>query len=472
MGAPKAQIPQRIHWDFGDGGTNITVDFVGDEETTDLSDISGPTLRTLMKTLNMRQERDWNTFQRHLEIRFHLDRINAIGGAITFDIPERHDIEDHDEPDHDDRHGDGDGDGDGEGEGEGEGPSEKPPINVNDQPQEGDGDGDGGNQPPDIQFMVQVNNMPTWCTVSEAAELLGVGAGGGGAGDPGNGPTPEWTPPEGGLPDPKPEGKAPEPDHDERSTHEKMADALAALATGQHVLLWGEAGSGKSTAATEYARLMGINFHQISGNPHLMESRLIGHHGVGGWIDGPAAKAVRLDELLLFDEADNTSPSIGATLNMLMANGTIAADETLVAGDRFRVVMTANTNGNGATSEFVGRFQMDHALKDRVYSIHWQTDYAFERYLVRHTFGLDRKVADEWLAICHLIRRNVEEFALKTGVTMRTVLSGAKALAMMSTDAYRESGFKTLSYHDLITGRVLAKVPQDQAAKMVQGISF
>lgn len=467
MGAPKAMTPERIHW----GPDGVSVDFVELEESVDLVEVTGPTLRTLMKCLGMTQQRDWDTNTRHQNIEWFLHAKNA-SGMIPFDV---RDIGSESEVEVDRSEDDGSGDA---GADSGSGSGDQLPDNKPKPEPEGDdgaeGDGSGGSQDNDLQFMVSVDSNPQWMSAAQVAELFGKT---GGPADDGNGPVPDWEPPapteDGWKWDEKPEGgEPPKPEHDERSYHEKMPEALAALATGQHLLLWGEAGSGKSTAAMEYAKMVGIDFHPISGNPHLPLSQLIGYASATGWVDGPAATAVRLDELLLFDEVDNTGPTTGASLNMLMANGYLQAERRLDVGDRFRVVMTANTNGNGATSEFVGRFQMDHALKDRVYSIHWQTDYAFERYLVRHTLGLDRAIADRWLEICHAVRRNVETYSLKTGVTMRAVLAGAKALSIMTTPMYRESGLRMLSYKDLLTGRVLAKVPAEQAAKMIDGIKF
>lgn len=334
---------------------------------------------------------------------------------------------------------------------------------------ESDGDGDGDDMEPAFMMQNPETGVIMPVPVLAAAALLNQYLGG----PSGSGTPPDPQIPEGGFQVPEQDGDGtppPPPEDDERTQHFAMPEALAALAAGQHLYLYGPAGSGKSEAGLMYGRMVGRRVEAVSGHPHMTRSEIVGYKRPNGeWENGPLARAIMFCLLFMFDEFDAASPSAGVLLNMVTANNCIQADEMLYADAGFRVIATANTVGNGATSEFIGRNPIDKATMTRFASIHWPTDYALERYIVRRTLGLELSLANEWLTLLGQMRHNIEAYGLKTDISMRAAINGGRELAAANTPEYKASGLPKIDVMMAARHQILNKIPEEQQIKVLDG---
>jgi hypothetical protein len=78
---------------------------------------------------------------------------------------------------------------------------------------------------------------------------------------------------------------------------------------------------------------------------------------------------------ILIDELDAGNAGVLTSINSALANGSCAfACGMVEKHENFRIVATANTYGNGATLEFIGRNAIDGATLDRFTVIDWNID--------------------------------------------------------------------------------------------------
>ncbi len=165
------------------------------------------------------------------------------------------------------------------------------------------------------------------------------------------------------------------------ATHFKLADVLMDLEAGEHVMLVGPAGTGKSTIAEQCATAMGLEFRQISLASTTTLSQIIGYNDANGnYNRTPFRDAFEHGMLFIFDEIDNGNPGILTVLNSALANGLMAFPDGMVKRhENFKVVATANTYGTGPDRKYVGRNALDAAFLDRFVMEEIPIDEALER---------------------------------------------------------------------------------------------
>ena len=81
----------------------------------------------------------------------------------------------------------------------------------------------------------------------------------------------------------------------------------------------------------------------------------------------------------MLDEIDASNASVLTGINMATANGQMATPVGMI--DRhpdFICIAGANTWGNGATPDFVGRNKLDEATKNRFYMLNFDYDESIE----------------------------------------------------------------------------------------------
>jgi hypothetical protein len=84
------------------------------------------------------------------------------------------------------------------------------------------------------------------------------------------------------------------------------------------------------------------------------------------------------------------------------------------------IIAAANTNGQGATAELVGRMKQDAAFLDRFVFMNWLLDEDLEKHIAQN---------DAWVDYVQRIRRAVEAKGIKVMVTPRASFFGAQLLA-------------------------------------------
>lgn len=169
------------------------------------------------------------------------------------------------------------------------------------------------------------------------------------------------------------------------ATHPKMATLLKAATArtpkGMRLNVWltGPAATGKTHAAELVAEALDLPFY--THGAMAMTHELMGFIDAGGTYQRTAFReAFEFGGVCLFDEIDSWEAQPTLALNAALANGCAAFPDGMVKRHSdCLIIAAANTNGNGATAEYIGRNKLDAAFLSRfAVKIEWQRDVAFE----------------------------------------------------------------------------------------------
>ena len=221
--------------------------------------------------------------------------------------------------------------------------------------------------------------------------------------------------------------------------HERFPLLLQVLACGLNVLLVGPAGTGKTTAARKAAEALGLSFSCLSVGPQTSKSDLLGFVDAGGtYRESLFVSAYRDGGVFLLDEIDAGNAGVLTVLNAALAGDVMATPAGMVArSPRFLAVAGANTYGQGASRQYVGRNQLDAATLDRFAVLDWPVDEGLEAALV----GLPAPApvldlargglldAAGWLARVRTVRAAVEKQQVRAVISPRATVAGCALLA-------------------------------------------
>lgn len=226
--------------------------------------------------------------------------------------------------------------------------------------------------------------------------------------------------------------------------HHQFPKLLAAVAQRVNVMLVGPAGSGKTTAAANVAKALGLDF-QFTGAV-ASEYKLMGFIDAQGRIVSTAFRKAFLNGgIFLFDEKDASAPGATLAFNAALANRMCDfPDGSYEAHPDFTAIAAANTFGNGASRQYVGRNQLDAATLDRYVMLDWNYDEALEAAMM----GLPRpksaplpkdivpapaeqmpELVRQWVERVQKVRRAVDKLKVRHVVSPRASQAGAKLLA-------------------------------------------
>lgn len=153
-------------------------------------------------------------------------------------------------------------------------------------------------------------------------------------------------------------------------THPKFERILNYVAHHKNVYLYGPAGSGKNVICEQVAQALGVPFYYQ--NTILTKFDVTGYKNAAGeFEDTEFYKAWTGGGVFMLDEADNASAEALVTLNAALANGyyTFPGIGRVECSDKFYCVAAGNTNGQGATDEYCGRYKMDESSRDRFFFV-------------------------------------------------------------------------------------------------------
>lgn len=157
-----------------------------------------------------------------------------------------------------------------------------------------------------------------------------------------------------------------------KTTTDKILDPnfeniLNLVANGENVYLYGPAGSGKNVICEEIAKALDVKFYYQ--NTILTKFDVSGYKNAKGEFENtPFYNAWKNGGLIMFDELDNSQAEAIIALNAALANGYYTfpdSGERVEKHPNFRCMAAGNTNGQGATDEYCGRYQMDESSRDR-----------------------------------------------------------------------------------------------------------
>ena len=148
-------------------------------------------------------------------------------------------------------------------------------------------------------------------------------------------------------------------------THEKFKTIAVCTKLGIEMMLVGPAGTGKNHLCKQIAEFLGLEFY--FANAVTQEYKLTGFIDANGTFHKTQFyDAFTKGGLFMFDEIDASDPEVMVTFNAALANGYMDFPTGReYAHEDFRVIAAANTTGNGASHEYVGRNQLDAATLDR-----------------------------------------------------------------------------------------------------------
>jgi cobaltochelatase CobS len=140
--------------------------------------------------------------------------------------------------------------------------------------------------------------------------------------------------------------------------------------------LVGPAGSGKTSAAKSVADALTLPFYATSVGPQTSQSQLLGYYDANGaYVTTQLRQAYEHGGVFLLDEVDAGSAAVLVVINALLANGHAAfPDRVVERHPDFVLLAGANTIGQGADRQYVGRQQADAATLDRFVALPWDYD--------------------------------------------------------------------------------------------------
>jgi len=208
--------------------------------------------------------------------------------------------------------------------------------------------------------------------------------------------------------------------------HERFPDLIAYLKANKRVMLIGPAGTGKSTAARNAAKYLGVDFYLQ--NPVSMPHELIGHRdGAGVFHTTPLFEAFTKGGLCLCDEFDSSDANALLVGNAIFdGNGyaTFGDGKVHRMSENFYLIANANTDGTGANMEYPGRVRLDGATLNR-FAVHirWNIAKDIEAGMARG--------CDSWHKAIIAIRDMMASRGIQdVNATPRTVAAGANLLSI------------------------------------------
>lgn len=210
----------------------------------------------------------------------------------------------------------------------------------------------------------------------------------------------------------------------EKSEHKLLSFTLTCIKAGTNPLLVGPSGCGKTSIARQIAERLNIPFYFIGAVTSAFMLR--GFRDAHGNVEETSfVKAYKNGGLFLFDELDASDPAELVAVHAALDNGLFDTPAGLInRHPDFYFIAAANTWGNGATLDYMGRNHLDGATLDRFITIPMDYDEAFERNLVAEKHP-DQKM---WSEIVIAARAATQKLGIRHTISIRAHLQGAKLL--------------------------------------------
>ena len=211
--------------------------------------------------------------------------------------------------------------------------------------------------------------------------------------------------------------------HVDGTPHMKFERILKSIARRKTTWICGPTGSGKTTAAQMAATALNMDYTEISCGPETDQYELFGHITPDGrYIEGKIRSVFENGGILMLDEIDNSNPTALVSMNTALSNGgAMFPDGYVKRHPDFVCIAGANTWGNGADRQYVGRSEIDAATISRFKFI----DFDYDETAERDWAGHDQK---EWVDFIFQVRHAAFERGLEVIVSPRASINGASEL--------------------------------------------
>jgi len=197
----------------------------------------------------------------------------------------------------------------------------------------------------------------------------------------------------------------------------------------KNVFLVGEAGTGKTTIASQVANAFDLDFAHLSCSAGMSEAHLLGRMLFdGSYVESDFVKIYEGGGVFLLDEFDAMDGNTAVVINSALANGSLSVPNrkdkpTATRHDDCIIIASANTWGNGyGSNQYAGRNRLDGATLDRFTAskIHFTYDVKLERKLAGGNTDL--------INTLNKLRKGVKDYSLNRIVSTRLFKAGNIAL--------------------------------------------
>lgn len=221
---------------------------------------------------------------------------------------------------------------------------------------------------------------------------------------------------------------------DVSALHFNTPKLLHYITTRLPVYIFGPTGSSKTNVVFKLAKQLSLPIQSTTVSPQTPKSELLGYkdaHGV--YQEGVCYKPFTEGGILLINELDNGNAASNAVLNQLMDDAVYFPCGMKERHKDFVLIATANTLGNGANRQYVGRSAQDKALLNRFVFLHWPWDTKLEARLANEEYarygGKEPEYFNKILKTFWKTRKAIEELEIDHILSMRNLLQFARLLA-------------------------------------------
>ena len=195
-----------------------------------------------------------------------------------------------------------------------------------------------------------------------------------------------------------------------------------------------------------------MDFYAISVGAQTSKSDIIGYMDASGrYVKTHFRDAYEHGGVFLMDEIDAGNANVLIQINAALSNGLCSFPDAMVKRhDDFVFIASANTFGNGANRQYVGRNQLDAATLDRFAVIEWFIDDELESSLA---VGLNGKA---WYMAVRATRDYIAEKNIRALISPRATQKGSRLLDVGQ------------DLDEVIHATLLASVPEDKKPDVIQ----
>lgn len=220
--------------------------------------------------------------------------------------------------------------------------------------------------------------------------------------------------------------------------HPAFADVIAFMQARLPVYIYGPTGSGKTFSTKMIAEeVLKLPFYRKVMSSQASESYLLGYaNAQGTYVEGIAYKAYKDGGVLLIDEIDNGNANINTVVKQLSDSNScfFPVVGNIPKHKDFYIVANANTIGNGATKQYVGRAPQDAAMLNTFAFVHWPYDTRFEERIALAEYkaygGKDENLAKKRIDDFWKMRRAIEELAINHILSSRNLIHIMRLVAI------------------------------------------